>query len=243
MLYVRVVSPVAQTESLTDLLAAAPGVHNLVVRAGAARRPPGDAVQFDVSDAAANPVLARWLDFSGDGEVTIRTGKGEYGQGIWTALGQVAAEGDGGPAVAALARARIQRAFRNVVRRGNRIAADSPSEQVHELRKRCKELRYLLEVFRPLCADDPYRPLIKELKSLQDTLGEFQDGEVQREAVREFAAAMMEQGAAPPATVLAMGELAAQLDAHQLNARGALVGVLRPFLAKENRARVKALMR
>jgi CHAD domain-containing protein len=160
-----------------------------------------------------------------------------------TELAQVAPDSDGGPAVAALARQRIERAFRKVVRRGKGIAADSPSEQVHELRKRCKELRYLLEVFKLLCADAPYRPLIKELKALQDTLGDFQDGEVQREAVREFAAVMMEQGAAPPATVLAMGELAAQLDAHQLNARGALVGRLKPFLADENRARVKALVR
>jgi hypothetical protein len=39
-----------------------------------------------------------------------------------------------------------------------------------------------------------------------------------------------------------MGELAAQLDAHQLNARSALVGRLQPFLAEENRARVKALV-
>jgi CHAD domain-containing protein len=159
---------------------------------------------------------------------------------------KVALEGHdshGGKPASSLARQRIERAFRNVVRRGKRITADSPSEQVHELRKRCKELRYLLEVFRPLFADAQYRPLIKELKALQDTLGDFQDGEVQREAVREFAAAMMEQGAAPPATVLAMGELAAQLDAHQLNARGDLVGVLRPFLAKDNRARIKALVR
>jgi CO/xanthine dehydrogenase Mo-binding subunit/aerobic-type carbon monoxide dehydrogenase small subunit (CoxS/CutS family) len=43
-------------------------------------------------DLAANPVLARWLDFSRDGEVTVRVGKVEYGQGIWTALAQVAAE-------------------------------------------------------------------------------------------------------------------------------------------------------
>ena len=174
----------------------------------------------------------------------LRSRRFEQMMSDWrTALEQVATDGDGGPAVAALARQRIEQAFRNVVRRGKRIAADSPSEQVHELRKRCKELRYLLEVFRPLCADAPYRPLIKELKALQDTLGEFQDGEVQREAVREFAALMMEQGAAPPATVLAMGELAAQLDAHQLNARSALVGRLQPFLADENRARVKALVR
>jgi CO/xanthine dehydrogenase Mo-binding subunit/aerobic-type carbon monoxide dehydrogenase small subunit (CoxS/CutS family) len=64
----------------------------------------GSAVPFGVSarsadlpadlpaDLAANPVLGRWLDFSGDGEVLIRVGKVEYGQGIWTALAQVAAE-------------------------------------------------------------------------------------------------------------------------------------------------------
>jgi nicotinate dehydrogenase subunit B len=44
------------------------------------------------ADLAANPVLARWLDFSRDQEVTVRVGKVEYGQGIWTALAQIAAE-------------------------------------------------------------------------------------------------------------------------------------------------------
>jgi CO/xanthine dehydrogenase Mo-binding subunit/aerobic-type carbon monoxide dehydrogenase small subunit (CoxS/CutS family) len=63
-----------------------------------APRPPvaESGVQSSVSplpaDLAANPVLARWLDFSQDEEVTIRTGKVEYGQGIWTALAQIAAE-------------------------------------------------------------------------------------------------------------------------------------------------------
>jgi nicotinate dehydrogenase subunit B len=55
------------------------------------------------ADLAANPVLARWLDFSRDGEVTIQIGKVEYGQGIWTALAQVAAE----ELLVALARVRV----------------------------------------------------------------------------------------------------------------------------------------
>jgi CHAD domain-containing protein len=160
-----------------------------------------------------------------------------------TALQQVAAGADGGPTVAALARRQLSLAYRNAARRGKRIDEDSPSEDVHALRKRCKELRYLLEVFRPVCEEAPHRALLKELKSLQDTLGDFQDGEVQREAVHEFAAAMMQQGAVPPRTLLAMGEMAAQLDAHQLNARAALAGRLQPFLADENRARVEALIR
>src|SRR6266516_354946 len=41
---------------------------------------------------AANPILSAWLDFTCPGVVTIGTGKIEYGQGVWTALAQVAAE-------------------------------------------------------------------------------------------------------------------------------------------------------
>jgi CO/xanthine dehydrogenase Mo-binding subunit len=41
---------------------------------------------------AANPLLSRWLGFSPGGTVTIGSGKVEYGQGVWTALAQVAAE-------------------------------------------------------------------------------------------------------------------------------------------------------
>jgi CHAD domain-containing protein len=162
--------------------------------------------------------------------------------GDWRAeLAEVTAED--GLTVALLARQRLAQAYRHAARRGKRINEDAPSDDVHALRKRCKELRYLLEVFKPVCDSESHRALLKELKSLQDALGDFQDGEVQREAVREFAAVMMEQGAAPPATLLAMGEMAAQLDAHQLNARAALAGRLQPFLADENRARVKALVR
>ena len=66
-------------------LSGAPGVP--VAESGV---PPSDSAL--PADLAANPVLSRWLDFGRDGEVTIRVGKVEYGQGIWTALAQVAAE-------------------------------------------------------------------------------------------------------------------------------------------------------
>ena len=57
MLHVRVVSPAPFTEQLAGRLSAAPGVQNVVVLAGTARGPDGDAVEFDVRDGAANPVL------------------------------------------------------------------------------------------------------------------------------------------------------------------------------------------
>jgi uncharacterized hydrophobic protein (TIGR00271 family) len=71
MLHVRMVSPAALTDALTDRLAAAPGVHNVVARAGAALRPPGDAVEFDVRDAAANPVLAALRELGLDRDAVI----------------------------------------------------------------------------------------------------------------------------------------------------------------------------
>ena len=58
MLHVRVVSPASLTGELTDRLASAPGVQNVVVQPGVARQPDGDAVQFDVRDDTANPVFA-----------------------------------------------------------------------------------------------------------------------------------------------------------------------------------------
>jgi uncharacterized hydrophobic protein (TIGR00271 family) len=57
MLHVRVVSPSGSTGHLVERLSANPGVRNLVVIRGAARRPDGDAVQFDLLTRFANPVL------------------------------------------------------------------------------------------------------------------------------------------------------------------------------------------
>src|SRR4029450_11295059 len=41
---------------------------------------------------AANPRLSSWLKFSGDGHVVVSPGKVEIGQGIVTALAQIAAD-------------------------------------------------------------------------------------------------------------------------------------------------------
>ncbi len=62
MLHVRVASPAGQTAQVVSLLADSPGVVNLVVLPGAARQPAGDAVQFDLSIASANPVLRQLRD-------------------------------------------------------------------------------------------------------------------------------------------------------------------------------------
>ena len=73
-----------------------------------------------------------------------------------------------------------------MVKMGKAIDDDSPAEDLHELRKVGKELRYLLEFFvEPLPAPRSTKPFIKTLKGLQDQLGRFQDHEVQANALRD----------------------------------------------------------
>jgi CHAD domain-containing protein len=121
-----------------------------------------------------------------------------------------------------LARTRIQHTFHQVARRARAIKTQSPSAQVHALRKKCKELRYLMEVFRPICDPASYKQVIGDFKELQQVLGDFQDGEVQAAGLREFAAAMVRDGNTEVDTLLAMGQLSAEFDARQKRARAEL---------------------
>jgi len=73
VLHVRVVSPEDVTSRLVAALTAEPGVRNLVVLPGAAHRPDGDAVQFDLRNESANAVLRqlRGLQLNTRGSVTV----------------------------------------------------------------------------------------------------------------------------------------------------------------------------
>lgn len=80
----------------------------------------------------------------------------------------------------------IGKRYRGVLRRGREITHVSRDESLHALRIRCKQLRYLLEFFRPA-----YGGLLKaetrRLKKLQDVLGEFQDACVAGQLLRDYA--------------------------------------------------------
>jgi CHAD domain-containing protein len=122
-----------------------------------------------------------------------------------------------------LASERTLRAVRKLVRQGAAITAHSPAESLHDLRKRGKELRYLLEFFAPFYDRATYRMVLSDMKKLQDCLGEFQDSQVQREELTTLARQLLEAAgpghAALAATLLAMGEINARLAVNQQRAR------------------------
>lgn len=118
-----------------------------------------------------------------------------------------------------VARKRIYSIYKRVMAEGSAITQESPAEDLHELRKSCKKLRYLIEFFRSIYPNKDVAELIKGIKTLLDNLGEFQDLQVQAFKLREFAHQIFSEGNVPADTLLAMGMLVDELLNHQQEAR------------------------
>jgi CHAD domain-containing protein len=80
-----------------------------------------------------------------------------------------------------LARQQIYRRYRRIIKRGNRLLKRTEDVKLHALRIECKKLRYLLEFFANLFPSKKVNRLIRQLKRLQDNLGDFTDLSVQQE--------------------------------------------------------------
>ncbi|HEY2260155.1 MAG TPA: CHAD domain-containing protein [Solirubrobacteraceae bacterium] len=142
--------------------------------------------------------------------------------------------------IAKLAGKRIRRAYKRVLALGQAIGEDSHAEAYHELRKKGKELRYLLDLFgSQLFAAEVVDPLVRSLKALQDVLGRHQDREVQVALLRSLAAevAGLPRG---PAALMAMGVLVDRLLADEVAARREFAERFAVLGGDEQQALVKA---
>ena len=130
---------------------------------------------------------------------------------------------------------RIRKVYRRMVRMGDAIDESSPAQDYHELRKKGKELRYLLELFgAALYPAEVVKPMIRTLKGLQDVLGRHQDREVQVALLRSLApeVARRERG---EAALLAVGALIARLAEDEAAARNEFAESFEEFAAKDQR--------
>ncbi len=151
------------------------------------------------------------------------------------------AAADAGSPIKAVADARIWRMAKRVRREGRAITPESPATEMHELRKSCKKLRYLIEFFQSLYPDEAIRPLIRLLKDVLDNLGGFQDLAVQAAHLRELAGRMRAEGQGDTDTLLAMGALIGQLLERQQRMRDAFATVFAGFLDSDTQERLREL--
>ncbi len=140
-----------------------------------------------------------------------------------------------------VANERIWKVYRRVIREGHAITPSSPAEDLHELRKTCKKLRYLMEFFQNLYPPKDIKALIKALKVLQDNLGDFQDLEVQALNLTHFSEQMVDEGTVPPQTLMAMGILVDGLGRRQHQAREEFAARFGQFAAEDIRSQFQTL--
>lgn len=110
---------------------------------------------------------------------------------------------------------RIWKMYKRVIKEGEAITDQSPPDDLHELRKSCKKLRYLMEFFSQIYPPAELSQLTKALKHLQNNLGDYNDLHVQIASLENYGKQMMKHHPPPAETFLAMGALIESLDQKQ----------------------------
>lgn len=89
-----------------------------------------------------------------------------------------------------LAAKRLLKSYEKIVAQAQLITPQSVDDEIHDIRLEAKKLRYLLEFFTGLFQEKQARKslktLLKALKKLQDSLGDFNDFAVQREYLEHW---------------------------------------------------------
>lgn len=132
-----------------------------------------------------------------------------------------------------LADKRIWKTYRRVINEGSVIDESSPAEALHDLRKTCKKLRYVLEFFASLYPQKEVGGLIKTLKVLQENLGDFQDLDVQAETLNGYSNEMLAEGVKNPKVFMAMGVLVEQFMVRKGEVRMEFAKRFEAFASKE----------
>jgi CHAD domain-containing protein len=146
----------------------------------------------------------------------------------------------GAPPIGHVAAAHAYAAYRRVVKAAASVDADTHADHLHKLRRRCKQMRYVLDSYASVYPRGPHREVLSALKSLQDCLGAIQDVDVQCRQLTELAHDMIRRGT-PAETLLAMGALRERTLRRDAAARQNLLPRLRTFCGPATRARVREL--
>jgi CHAD domain-containing protein len=108
----------------------------------------------------------------------------------------------------------IWHSYRKILNKGKRVGSGPAANSLHELRKACKNLRYLIEFFQDMYPRKKIQVLLEKLKSLQNTLGEYQDLQVQQYFVNEYVVSLKKEVDSDRGNHKSMKILINKLDKH-----------------------------
>ena len=171
----------------------------------------------------------------------LRSARGQELTAGWRrTLDQVQAADLPGRTTGELAATTARSAYRRVLAAAGPIGRDTPADDLHRLRRRCKRMRYLLDGYRSVYPEDALRTVGAALRQLQDCLGTVQDRTVQRRRVAEIAHRLGRRDA-DVECLLALGALRERLARQDRAARRRLERRLAALGAPAMRAAVAAL--
>jgi len=134
-----------------------------------------------------------------------------------------------GESIRSFAKNSIIKKFKKILLLGGRIRPDSPDSLLHELRIECKKLRYLLEFFLSLFPKGIIPVLIRQLKILQDNLGDYNDLCVQQKTLHEYVDQLALYKSKDKQLLLAIGFLIGKLNLQQTVIREQFTKTYREF--------------
>lgn len=117
--------------------------------------------------------------------------------------------------IAILAGRIIRKHSKKVLADGHNLSAATPDAEVHQLRIECKKLRYSMEFFSSLYAQDAFSQVLKPLKAVQSILGSFNDLSVQQDLLLETIGTMQVRKDADAERAAALGALMQSLFEEQ----------------------------
>jgi CHAD domain-containing protein len=132
-----------------------------------------------------------------------------------------------------LAKNIIMRRNKKVLKFGQRILITVSDELLHQLRIEGKKLRYLLEFFSSLFAQEKIQHLVRKLKLLQDNLGDYNDLVIQQKRLIDSAREITPRTRGGKNTVLALGILIGKLNEQQQMIKKEFVNSFSSYAAKE----------
>ena len=132
-----------------------------------------------------------------------------------------------------LAKNIIMKRNKKVLKFGQRVLITASDELLHQLRIEGKKLRYLLEFFSSLFAQEKIQYLVRKLKLLQDNLGDFNDLGIQQERLIDSAREITPRIRGGKNTVLALGILIGKLNEQQQMIKKEFVKSFSSYAAQE----------
>ena len=133
-----------------------------------------------------------------------------------------------------LAQKRIYKQYRSIVESINQILENIDDKKLHALRIECKKLRYLMEFFASLFSLKKMNTLTKQLKKLQNKLGNLNDLFIQQEYLLNISEELPATHKKNKRVLVSIGSLIGALDGKMRAVKKPLFKTFTDFASPQN---------